>query len=167
METEEALQARHRLKQNPGVQAAIRGMTSLFPKSRLGMVQKQDFLRVHYILMRILNPKLSEEEVTLLGHQDWNEDRAKSCLHVRPSSQQGLSAEEEGEDPSTDTDTQEITVSDLESSLFELVDLWCQTLEASEYVALANTLRDLASLHLKSAETLGGPSANPSPMPLS
>eukprot|EP01052_Picozoa_sp_SAG31_P041195 SAG31_NODE_6180_length_2135_cov_1.055010_2_plen_433_part_00 len=109
MHTPGAIAQREELRSHPAVQDGLRRLAKYaFTFDEQGLVDKTEYLRVHKNICKILAPKMHPTEAAAAAEAEWAADAG------------------EGE---------RMDASMLNAALFQLTDVWCQTLEAEEYLS--------------------------------
>ena len=115
METELALAQRSSLRTHPAVQDALRRLgNAAFERDGEGLVSQAEYTRVHARMSQVLAPSMSEAEAAEAAAKEWVNDSG-------------------GQDRIDD--------SRINEALFQLVDLWCQTMQPEEYLSFLEALR--------------------------
>ncbi|KAJ1617169.1 hypothetical protein T492DRAFT_917867 [Pavlovales sp. CCMP2436] len=113
--TADALVKREQLRTNPGlIDAARRFAHSCYALNAGGLLTKDEYFRVHASLVRILlGSEVSEAELATILHDDWEADA------------KGADA---------------LDLERLFASIFELADIWCPGISATQYLSFIDTL---------------------------
>ena len=91
----------------------VRRFCRLFPVDEDGTIPKVVYLKTHAALCKILRPDVEDEEMRALGDEDWDKDTNGTGV-LRPEQ--------------------------LVDILFNFVDIWAQTTDATEYMMLLDSL---------------------------
>ena len=115
METDAALAQRAELRTHPAVQDALRRLgNAAFARDAEGFIVQAEYERVHARIARVLAPSMLEADAAAAAAAEWQSDV-------------------QGQDRIDD--------SRLNAALFQLVDLWCQTMQVEEYLSFLEALR--------------------------
>jgi len=112
MDSEENEAKRLSLRTHPAVRDAITRMMALYKRDVQGVL-KDEYFSKYLLIVRLLMPKMSAAEAREEAEVDWAED-AEDGSHI--------------------------SVEGLETGLFQLADMWCKSVQVSEYVAFLDTL---------------------------
>mmetsp|Transcript_123802 Transcript_123802/g.214624 ORF Transcript_123802/g.214624 Transcript_123802/m.214624 type:complete len:214 (-) Transcript_123802:204-845(-) len=112
MYTAEGLRKRAALKEHNAVKDSLNRFCRLFPAVD-GRVTKEAYCQTHDVLSQILRPDLDEVGRAELAEVDWEQDTQGSGV---------------------------LTLDMLMNILFQFVDIWAQTAEATEYMLLLDEL---------------------------
>lgn len=115
METDEARELRSELRSHPAVQDGLRRLSgTAFARSDDGSVSRSEYLHAHTKIAQVLAPTMPQDIAIAAAEREWQADSG------------GMDS---------------IAGERIYDALFELVDMWCQTTEAEEYLAFLEALR--------------------------
>ncbi len=115
MYTERALEMRAKLRFHPDIVAEMKEYWILYHRDREGRLFKPAYLRVNRLLARAVVPSWGNMTALIVAFRDWNRD----TQHYSCRTRYGV--------PYLNS----VTYFD---SLFELVDVWCDTIQPKDYV---------------------------------
>lgn len=136
-ETQEALVMRTAIKEDARVREVLERFWRVLVKDENGRIGKEEYLKAHTKIGLALVPDVTYEEAAASGEQDWVEDA------------HGASSMEK---------------SDFDTSLFQLADMWCDSISADKYARFLRRLFRLITVKFATNRT-GRVTVHPPPPP--
>eukprot|EP00471_Norrisiella_sphaerica_P011262 CAMPEP_0184493480 /NCGR_PEP_ID=MMETSP0113_2-20130426/26103_1 /TAXON_ID=91329 /ORGANISM="Norrisiella sphaerica, Strain BC52" /LENGTH=1136 /DNA_ID=CAMNT_0026878743 /DNA_START=114 /DNA_END=3524 /DNA_ORIENTATION=+ len=115
--TKEALEIRAQLRFHKGIKETMLKFWDLYDRDDEGRLYRTPYLEIHQLLALVFVPMWSPEIAFRIAIKDWNHD----IKYYASKTEEGL--------PFLDV----VTYCD---SLFELADLWCDSIEVDDYIEL-------------------------------